>query len=305
MTSSRPRDRAPEGLLRRSGSGRLAARVESELLAISRRRLGRRYEDARRRARRTPGRASEHPPRAAPARHASCPTSGTLGTSGPDAVSKADRKLPGGRSAPAHARAPTRLGVPARGYAGWPATRNRRTGRDGVNDRTHGPHAGSRGATSARSRTSCASTRATSGASRTTSRATGRWPTTRHAGGVPACVPVPLRGFRGGPKFTSWLFRIARNCAMDQIKARNVYVERVTPDRRDARPTRRRAWSCTPRSMRSRPSTASRSCSSRCSGCRTRRRPTCSACVWGRSRAVCTGRAERMMDALEVEEEAR
>jgi RNA polymerase sigma-70 factor (ECF subfamily) len=38
-----------------------------------------------------------------------------------------------------------------------------------------------------------------------------------------------LRGFRGDSKFTSWLFRIARNCAMDQIKARNVYVERVTP----------------------------------------------------------------------------
>jgi RNA polymerase sigma-70 factor (ECF subfamily) len=38
-----------------------------------------------------------------------------------------------------------------------------------------------------------------------------------------------LKSFRGDARFTSWLFRIARNCAMDQIRARNVYVERVTP----------------------------------------------------------------------------
>jgi RNA polymerase sigma-70 factor (ECF subfamily) len=38
-----------------------------------------------------------------------------------------------------------------------------------------------------------------------------------------------LKGFRGDSRFTSWLFRIVRNCAMDQIRARNVYVERVTP----------------------------------------------------------------------------
>ena len=28
-----------------------------------------------------------------------------------------------------------------------------------------------------------------------------------------------LKGFRGDSRFTSWLFRIARNCAMDQIRA--------------------------------------------------------------------------------------
>ncbi|HEY7659378.1 MAG TPA: RNA polymerase sigma factor [Actinomycetota bacterium] len=38
-----------------------------------------------------------------------------------------------------------------------------------------------------------------------------------------------LRGFRGDSKFSSWLFRITRNCAMDQIRARNVHFERVTP----------------------------------------------------------------------------
>ena len=38
-----------------------------------------------------------------------------------------------------------------------------------------------------------------------------------------------LNGFRGDSRFTSWLFRIARNCAMDQMRARNLYVERVTP----------------------------------------------------------------------------
>ncbi len=38
-----------------------------------------------------------------------------------------------------------------------------------------------------------------------------------------------LRGFRGDAKFSSWLFRIARNCAMDHIRARTVSLERVTP----------------------------------------------------------------------------
>ena len=38
-----------------------------------------------------------------------------------------------------------------------------------------------------------------------------------------------LRGFRGDSKFSSWLFRIARNCAMDQIRARNVSLERAPP----------------------------------------------------------------------------
>ena len=35
-----------------------------------------------------------------------------------------------------------------------------------------------------------------------------------------------LRGFRGDSKFTSWLFRIARNCAMDAIKARKAHFEK-------------------------------------------------------------------------------
>jgi RNA polymerase sigma-70 factor (ECF subfamily) len=38
-----------------------------------------------------------------------------------------------------------------------------------------------------------------------------------------------LRGFRGDSRFTSWLFRIARNCAVDLIRDRNVHVERVGP----------------------------------------------------------------------------
>jgi RNA polymerase sigma-70 factor (ECF subfamily) len=38
-----------------------------------------------------------------------------------------------------------------------------------------------------------------------------------------------LSTFRGDSKFSSWLFRIARNCAMDQMRARNMYAERVTP----------------------------------------------------------------------------
>jgi RNA polymerase sigma-70 factor (ECF subfamily) len=35
-----------------------------------------------------------------------------------------------------------------------------------------------------------------------------------------------LKSFRGDSKFTSWLFRIARNCAMDAIKARKVHYEK-------------------------------------------------------------------------------
>ena len=35
-----------------------------------------------------------------------------------------------------------------------------------------------------------------------------------------------LKGFRGDSKFTSWLFRIARNCAMDAIKARKAHFEK-------------------------------------------------------------------------------
>ncbi len=38
-----------------------------------------------------------------------------------------------------------------------------------------------------------------------------------------------LRGFRGDSRFSSWLFRIARNCAMDQIRARKAYAERTSP----------------------------------------------------------------------------
>ena len=35
-----------------------------------------------------------------------------------------------------------------------------------------------------------------------------------------------LGGFRGDSRFTSWLFRIARNCAMDQLRARATNLER-------------------------------------------------------------------------------
>jgi RNA polymerase sigma-70 factor (ECF subfamily) len=38
-----------------------------------------------------------------------------------------------------------------------------------------------------------------------------------------------LRTFRGDSKFTSWLFRIARNCAMDAIRARTVHLDREPP----------------------------------------------------------------------------
>jgi RNA polymerase sigma-70 factor, ECF subfamily len=38
-----------------------------------------------------------------------------------------------------------------------------------------------------------------------------------------------LRGFRGDSKFSSWLFRIARNCAMDAIRSRKVHLEKEPP----------------------------------------------------------------------------
>jgi RNA polymerase sigma-70 factor (ECF subfamily) len=38
-----------------------------------------------------------------------------------------------------------------------------------------------------------------------------------------------LRGFRGDSRFTSWLFRIARNCAMDQLRARRPQLDDREP----------------------------------------------------------------------------
>lgn len=38
-----------------------------------------------------------------------------------------------------------------------------------------------------------------------------------------------LRSFRGDSKFTSWLFRIARNCGMDAIRARKTHQTREYP----------------------------------------------------------------------------
>jgi RNA polymerase sigma-70 factor (ECF subfamily) len=35
-----------------------------------------------------------------------------------------------------------------------------------------------------------------------------------------------LGGFRGDSRFSSWLFRIARNCAMDQLRVRKTNLER-------------------------------------------------------------------------------
>jgi RNA polymerase sigma-70 factor (ECF subfamily) len=43
-----------------------------------------------------------------------------------------------------------------------------------------------------------------------------------------------LSTFRGDAKFTSWLFRIARNCAMDAIRARSVQLDKA--EREPARP---------------------------------------------------------------------
>jgi RNA polymerase sigma-70 factor (ECF subfamily) len=38
-----------------------------------------------------------------------------------------------------------------------------------------------------------------------------------------------LHGFRGDSKFTSWLFRITRNCAMDAIRSRKSLLEKEPP----------------------------------------------------------------------------
>ena len=38
-----------------------------------------------------------------------------------------------------------------------------------------------------------------------------------------------LKSFRGDAKFTSWLFRITRNCAMDAIRSRTVHLEKEPP----------------------------------------------------------------------------
>jgi len=38
-----------------------------------------------------------------------------------------------------------------------------------------------------------------------------------------------LRSFRGDSKFTSWLFRIARNCAMDAIRSRKSHLAKEPP----------------------------------------------------------------------------
>lgn len=38
-----------------------------------------------------------------------------------------------------------------------------------------------------------------------------------------------LRSFRGDSRFTSWLFRIARNCAMDALRTRKTQADRQLP----------------------------------------------------------------------------
>jgi RNA polymerase sigma-70 factor (ECF subfamily) len=35
-----------------------------------------------------------------------------------------------------------------------------------------------------------------------------------------------LGGYRGDSRFTSWLFKIARNCAMDQLRSRSTAIQR-------------------------------------------------------------------------------
>ena len=40
-----------------------------------------------------------------------------------------------------------------------------------------------------------------------------------------------VRGFRGDSRFSSWLFRIARNCAVDAIRARRLEEVRDPPER--------------------------------------------------------------------------
>lgn len=39
-----------------------------------------------------------------------------------------------------------------------------------------------------------------------------------------------LKGFRGDARFSSWLFRIARNCAMDAIRARREHLQDEAPE---------------------------------------------------------------------------
>jgi RNA polymerase sigma-70 factor (ECF subfamily) len=38
-----------------------------------------------------------------------------------------------------------------------------------------------------------------------------------------------LRSFRGDSRFTSWLFRITRNCAMDALRSRKSYLAKEPP----------------------------------------------------------------------------
>ena len=38
-----------------------------------------------------------------------------------------------------------------------------------------------------------------------------------------------FKSFRGDSRFTSWLFRIARNCAMDALRSRKSYLDREHP----------------------------------------------------------------------------
>ena len=40
-----------------------------------------------------------------------------------------------------------------------------------------------------------------------------------------------LKGFRGDSRFSSWLFRIARNCAIDTMRSRREQLEAEQPDR--------------------------------------------------------------------------
>jgi RNA polymerase sigma-70 factor, ECF subfamily len=50
-----------------------------------------------------------------------------------------------------------------------------------------------------------------------------------------------FRSFRGDSKFTSWLFRIARNCAMDALRARKAHLEREHPPPSDPTDAQARA----------------------------------------------------------------
>ena len=113
-----------------------------------------------------------------------------------------------------------------------------------------------------------------------------------------------LKGFRGDSRFTSWLFRIARNCAMDQIRARNVYVERVTPISGTVADPQARVELQEALGAVS-PSIGNRSCSSRSSVCPIRRRPTCLGVRVGTIKSRMHRARKAMMEALEIEEDAR